>query len=113
MSDFLNKLDKCFGNDEQILNEVSTMPAGELNRILNQSDIKRSIASSDKGAISDAWDVFFNASRRKNKEQVKKSFARLVMGYGIILMFLGQPRNKRMQFLKNFLKSTQGAPSKK
>jgi hypothetical protein len=113
MSNFNERLNECFDLEETILREMTTIPVGELNRILNQTEIKRSIMVSDKGTIGAEWDKFFQASKNKDKAQAKRSLAKLIMGYGIILQFLGQPKNKRGQFLRKFLRSTQGEPSKK
>jgi hypothetical protein len=113
MSEYLDRLDECFDLEQTVLREMNIIPAGELNRILNQTDLKKTINVSDKGIIGDSWETFFSAMKKKNISQVKKSLAKLIMGYGVMIQFLGQPKNKRSHFLKTFLRSTQGSPGKK
>ena len=112
MSSFEERLDECFESETIVLKELNTIPVGELNRILNQTEIKRNISISDKGAIGSTWDQFFKASRKRDTSLAKKSLAKLIMGYGIMIQFLGQPKNKRGAWLKNFLRATQGEDKK-
>jgi hypothetical protein len=112
MSTFNERLDECFDLEQTVLREMNVLPPGELNRIMNQSEIKKTISISDKGVIGDSWDSFFKAMRKKDVNGVKKAMAKLIMGYGIMIQFLGQPKNKRANFLKSFLRSAQGGSKK-
>lgn len=109
MSDYIDRLDETFSLETAVLNEVTNIPVGDLNRILNQSEVKRIIKDSGKGNVGELWNDMFDGLKKGNKGRVQQSLAGLIVGYSLMMQFLGQPRNKRLVWLKSFLKNSQGS----
>jgi hypothetical protein len=109
---YQTKLDEMFSLEHTVLNEITIIPAGSLNRILNQSEVKRVINTSDKGRVGELWKDLTDAIENKNDVKMKKSLAGLIIGYSLMMQFLGQPKNTRLKWLSSFLKSVQTVPKK-
>ena len=103
---YIESLNVIFSDDQglsQVINEVAMIPASELDRILHQGELRRVIVQSSKGDIQDAWNKFFTAIDKKNKNQMKTSLSKLIVGYSLVIQFLSQPQNERMNWIKTFL----------
>ena len=103
---FNEEIDFLFSDENLVLSEVSIMPAADLDRIMHQSEVRRVVSQSgSKGEMKTNWDGLFDALNKKDKNSFKKSLAQLITGYSLVIQFLGQPRNKRLDWIKNFMKN--------
>ena len=101
---FEKQLDLIFETIEvKVLNEVSIIPPSELDRVLNQSEIKRSISMVDKGKLGGSIDDFIKAIEDKDHDKIRDTLGKIIVGYSVATQFLSQPRNERMKWVKNFL----------
>jgi predicted transcriptional regulator len=112
MKTFKQQLDEKFSLEYTVLKEISTIPTGSLNKILNGADVKRVLTTGDKGNIGELWKQLITALRKNNEDGVKKSLAELIVGYSLMIQFLGQPKNKRLDWINNFLNPKAETPKK-